>query len=118
MKSQIIFIIGVSGVGKSTIGSLLASSLQIPMFDGDDYHPESNIRKMASGEPLNDKDRLSWLQQLNTLATTQLKNEGSCVIVCSALKQAYRDILSNGISSSVRWFFLDGSFDLIQQRIS
>jgi carbohydrate kinase (thermoresistant glucokinase family) len=45
---------GVSGVGKSTIGKLLAETLQIPFFDGDDYHPKENIEKMSKGLPLND----------------------------------------------------------------
>lgn len=117
IQTQIIFIIGVSGVGKSTIGSLLSSALQIPMFEGDDYHPEANIKKMASGTPLTDDDRLGWLQQLNKIAITQLKNKRSCVIVCSALKETYRTILNEGIGSYSRWFFLAGTYDLIQQRI-
>ena len=77
---QAIFVIGVSGCGKSTIGKLLADEMNIPFFDGDDFHSKENIAKMSSGKSLNDYDRHSWLVKLNQLAKKQLKNN-SCVIV-------------------------------------
>ncbi|MGJ8745435.1 NADP-dependent phosphogluconate dehydrogenase [Polaribacter sp.] len=116
-KSNIIFIMGVSGVGKSTIGNLLSKKLKIPFFDGDDFHPESNILKMLKGEPLNDHDRLGWLQTLNKLAIKQLSMKG-CVIVCSALKEKYRDILTANIVDHSKWVFLNGSFEQIKERIN
>ena len=67
-KGPIFYIMGVSGCGKSTIGKMLAKSFDIPFFDGDDYHPEANVKKMASGSPLNDDDRKGWLASLNELA--------------------------------------------------
>lgn len=108
---------GVSGVGKSTIGNLLAATLNIPFFDGDDYHPESNILKMSKGEALNDIDRLGWLQTLNKLALKHTTNNG-CVIVCSALKEKYRDILSVNIQEYLKWIFLHGTFNQITERIN
>lgn len=112
-----IFIMGVSGVGKSTIGNLLAKELSIPFFDGDDYHPKENIAKMKSGKPLNDDDRYPWLTALNELAKEQLQNN-SCIIACSALKGGYRNILKKDIEAHTKWIFLNGSFDLIYQRLS
>ena len=56
-----IILMGVSGCGKTTIGEQLADKLGIPFYDGDDFHPEKNVEKMQSGEPLNDQDRLPWL---------------------------------------------------------
>ena len=69
--SKIYFIMGVSGCGKSTIGNLLSDELKIPFYDGDDYHPEANVKKMASGQPLTDDDRMDWLLSLNKIALNQ-----------------------------------------------
>jgi len=76
LKTNITFIMGVSGCGKSTIGHLLSKEFNIPFFDGDDFHPEKNILKMSNGEALNDDDRFGWLQTLNKLAIEQLKDKG------------------------------------------
>jgi 6-phosphogluconate dehydrogenase len=108
---------GVSGCGKSTIGKLLAQEFDIPFFDGDDFHPENNIQKMSSGEALNDDDRQGWLETLNDLAKKQL-TKNSCVIVCSALKQKYREILSEGIEGETKWVHLFGSFEQILERVN
>ncbi len=108
---------GVSGSGKSTIGKLLAQDLNIPFFDGDDFHPESNIKKMSSGQPLNDDDRQGWLLVLSNLATKELA-KNSCVIVCSALKQKYRDTLSNSIKNETKWIYLSGAFQQIYDRVN
>ncbi len=106
---------GVSGSGKTTIGQLLAQKLKMPFFDGDSYHPEANVQKMAKGHPLNDKDRQSWLQRLNRLAKDH-KSKGA-VIVCSALKKDYRKLLREDIGNDVEFVFLEGSFELISQRL-
>jgi 6-phosphogluconate dehydrogenase len=98
-KHTVIFMMGVSGVGKSTIGALLAKQLEIPFFDGDDYHSEANILKMSQGQPLTDHDRHDWLHALNTLAVAQLKTN-SCIIACSALKASYRTILETTIAAA------------------
>ena len=116
MSDKVIFVMGVSGVGKSTIGNLLSKKLGVPFFDGDDYHPEKNITKMAQGLALNDQDRLGWLKTLNALAKKQLL-KGSCVIVCSALKESYRAILSESIVAQTEWIYLYGSFNCIKNRI-
>lgn len=115
-KPLVIFIMGVSGVGKSTIGKLLSQQLSIPFFDGDDYHPEKNVKKMAQGQALTDEDRYEWLVKLNNLAIEQIKIN-SCIIACSALKEGYRDILKKNIETNVKWIFLNGSFEQISNRL-
>lgn len=108
---------GVSGSGKSTVGKLLAEDLNIPFFDGDDFHPKSNIIKMSRGQALTDEDRFGWLQSLNSLAKKQLE-KNSCIIVCSALKNKYRELLSKDIQNNTKWIFLQGSFEEITNRIN
>ncbi len=115
-KNRVIFVMGVSGVGKSTIGSLLSQEMRIPYFDGDDYHPKENVAKMQKGAPLNDGDRFGWLTRLNELAKEQLITT-SCIIVCSALKENYRTIISEGIEAESKWLYLYGSYKKIARRI-
>lgn len=115
-KPLIIYVMGVSGSGKSTIGKLLAEKLGLPFFDGDDFHPEANIKKMAEGHPLNDTDRKGWLERLNSLALEH-RNKGS-IIVCSALKEAYRITLSKNLVDSYCFVYLKGSMTEISERLS
>lgn len=106
---------GVSGCGKSTIGKMLAESLHYPFFDGDDYHLEANVKKMAEGHPLTDEDRFGWLATLNQLAKKH--SEKGAVITCSALKESYRALLARQLNATVRFVYLTGSFELIMQRL-
>jgi len=114
---QIIFIMGVSGSGKTTIGQLLAKEKELPFFDADDFHPLANVEKMKAGNPLNDEDRAPWLDRLNELAKAELNKKGA-VITCSALKASYRERLENDLSNSPKWIFLNGQFETILERIN
>lgn len=107
---------GVSGAGKSSVGQALSKSLKLPFYDGDDYHPQANIDKMRQGIPLDDSDRWGWLKNLNQLAKEALKKEGA-VMVCSALKEVYRQELSKDLSTACEWIYLKGSYELILERI-
>ncbi|MCX2719389.1 gluconokinase [Lentiprolixibacter aurantiacus] len=113
-RGTVFFVMGVSGCGKSTVGRLLAKELELPFFDGDDYHPKSNIDKMSKGKPLDDNDRLPWLQSINRLAMEHA--DSGCVIACSALKVKYRKILVEGLPR-VFWIFLKGDYSTILERI-
>jgi 6-phosphogluconate dehydrogenase len=110
-----IYIMGVSGSGKTTIGKLLSQKMNIPFVDGDDYHPASNINKLKSGIPLNDNDREGWLHSINEMAKTEV-HHNDIVIACSGLRDYYRDMLTADIPKSV-CIFLDGDYDLIYKRM-
>lgn len=107
---------GVSGCGKTTVGEHLAKRMACRFYDGDDYHPQENINKMASGQPLNDDDRLPWLQKLNTLMHECEKVNKDAVLACSALKKKYRETLSSNISN-IHFVYLTGTYAQILQRM-
>jgi carbohydrate kinase (thermoresistant glucokinase family) len=113
---MIVQIIGVSGCGKSTIARNLSKELGIPYYDADDYHPKENVDKMKNGLPLDDSDRASWLTTLSTHLQQWDKNEGA-ILACSALKEKYREVLSEGLDDC-HWVFLSGDYDLIYNRMT
>ncbi|MFN2440239.1 MAG: gluconokinase [Chitinophagaceae bacterium] len=113
--NRIIYIMGVSGSGKTTIGNLLSKKTGIPFFDADDFHPTSNKDKMKAGQPLTDEDRKGWLKQINNLAVEQMKLKGA-IIACSALKKKYRNVLAKGIAVT-EWIFLQGNYELVYERL-
>jgi carbohydrate kinase (thermoresistant glucokinase family) len=115
LMHTVIYIMGVSGCGKTTIGQLLSAKTGIPFFDADDFHSVANKEKMKQGHPLTDADRAAWLQQLNQLAIEQAKLKGA-IIACSALKERYRVILSTGIDTC-EWIFLQGTYAEIYERL-
>ena len=116
MKQNAIIVMGVSGTGNSTVGEALAKNLNAKFIDGDDLHPRANIQKMARREPLNDTDRQPWLERISD-AVFSLEHKNECgVIVCSALKKAYRDRIRHGNQQLV-FVFLDGSRELIMARM-
>lgn len=109
---QPIVLMGVSGCGKSTVGRLLSERTGAAFFDGDDFHPAENVRKMASGAPLNDRDRQGWLEALADLLNDHTE---PIIIACSALKQSYRDILSSSAHKPL-FIYLHGSREILLER--
>ena len=87
---------GVSGAGKTTVGRALARCLEWPFHEGDDFHPQENVRKMAKDEPLTDADRRPWLERLRDLVAREAARGGDAVVTCSCLKRAYRDTVRGG----------------------
>jgi gluconokinase len=114
-QHPVLVIMGVSGSGKSTVAGLLAGRLGWDLAEGDDLHPESNVAKMQSGQPLTDEDRWPWLESIADWirAHTEAGNPG--VVTCSALKKRYRDILRG---EGVVFVFLEGSRDKISDRLA
>jgi carbohydrate kinase (thermoresistant glucokinase family) len=116
IMNRIIYIMGVSGCGKSTIGELLSKKTGISFFDGDDFHPPANKEKMKAGQPLDDEDRKGWLDQINELALKQMKLKGA-IIACSALKEKYRNQIEKGMTVAPVWIFLQGDYDIVYERL-
>jgi gluconokinase len=116
---MIVLLMGVSGSGKTTIGSALAERLRIVFADADDYHSAANKAKMADGHPLNDQDREPWLETLNKLLLSWFEAGKGGVLACSALKDAYRKTLVRGLPTDAFAFvLLDGSKEMIAARLS
>lgn len=105
------------GCGKTTIGRLLSSRLGWRFADGDDYHSKENREKMKAGIPLDDDDRLPWLQTLHAVLQDAVAKNENMILACSALKRSYRRRL--GINQqTLRSVFLKGTTELLEQRIA
>ena len=91
-----IVVMGVSGSGKTTLAHGIADAMGWPFAEGDDFHPQANRDKMASGIPLTDEDRWPWLRTVAAWIGAREVAGESTVITCSALKRAYRDLLREG----------------------
>jgi len=111
----IVLLMGVSGAGKTTVGTMLASQLGWEFADADDYHPAANVEKMRNGIPLTDADREPWLESLRSLIAAWMAAGKSAVLACSALKQEYRDRLMVG--ASMRVVYLKADRELLRERL-
>jgi len=112
----IYIVAGVSGVGKTTIAQALSKELGLACLDADDFHPVANKDKMSKSIPLDDKDREPWLVAINKRLRQEEISKG-VVLACSALKNKYRRTLEKDLSDKIFWIFLEGSFELIYQRM-
>ncbi|MBV7260333.1 gluconokinase [Erythrobacter crassostreae] len=102
---RLIVIMGPSGCGKSTVARALSDALDVPMLEGDDYHPEKNLAKMASGVPLDDSDRIGWIESM--LKSANYGNAPVMVVACSALTPFVQERLSNAPDFDVRFIHLN-----------
>jgi gluconokinase len=112
---MIVIVMGTTGSGKTTIGSLLAKRMGWEFVDADDFHPPSNVEKMKHGIPLTDADREPWLKALHDKIVEWTGEKRSVVLACSALRQSYRDELR--ASSDVKFAYLKGSYQLFSERV-
>ncbi|MFP4163794.1 MAG: gluconokinase [Chitinispirillaceae bacterium] len=111
-------VMGVAGCGKTTVGSMLASRLNISFIDADDYHPEKNIEKMMKGYALRDEDRMPWLRTLGRLIEDTLGRGEDMVLACSALKQSYRAALAGQNRDQVRFIYLKCDYEAVIRRMA
>ena len=114
--TPVLIVCGVSGSGKTTIGTLLASRLGWVYAEADAFHPDANVAKMASGHALDDADRAPWLAAIGAFIDQTSAANQPAVVTCSALKRAYRDRLRSG-RPNVRFVFLDAAYDVVSERL-
>ena len=110
---SVIVVMGVSGSGKTTIGSALAGALGVEYAEADTFHPRANIEKMSSGVPLTDEDRAPWLEAIADWIREHQATGG--VVTSSALKRRYRDVLRGG--GDVWFAHLDGTREILAERM-
>jgi gluconokinase len=107
-------VMGVASCGKTSVGERLAERLGAAFIEGDSLHPKPNVEKMSAGIPLTDADRWPWLGAVGQA----LKGADGRIASCSALKQAYRNHIAAKAGRPVSFVFLDGSRELLEQRIA
>jgi gluconokinase len=107
-----VVVMGVSGSGKTTVGSALADALGLRFVDADAMHPPANVEKMAAGIPLTDADRWPWLDAVGAVLA-----HDPVVVACSALRRGYRDRL-RASATKLRFVYLHGTRELLAERMS
>jgi len=107
---------GVAGSGKTTVAKLFAEKTGAVLYEGDDFHPPSNVAKMRQGVPLTDDDRAQWLREIREKILDSLARNALAAFTCSALKAKYREQLQGG-DPRVRFVFLTGPYALIEERL-
>ena len=116
-EKPLIVVMGVAGSGKTTIASGLAETLGVPFVEGDSLHPPANVKKMAAGIALTDEDRWPWLEAIGDRIEVERVTGHGVVVSCSALKHVYRDCLRKQVHGTVQFILLDGTPELIGDRM-
>ncbi len=112
---RVVVVMGVTGVGKTTVGRLVARSLRVPFLDADDFHDAASVERMRAGEPLRTADRLPWIDRINDALRTELAGH-DVVLACSALTPELRARLARGLEDVV-FVVLTGDPALIRDRL-
>jgi gluconokinase len=113
----IVIVAGVSGSGKTTVGTLLAGRLGWRFADGDDLHPAANVAKMRAGIPLTDTDRRPWLRAIAAWMDERIARGEDAVVACSALRRSSRDLLLDG-RPAARMVFLAPDREVLARRLA
>jgi gluconokinase len=114
---QCIIVMGVAGSGKTAVAQAMAMRWDDVFIEADDLHSASNIRKLSSGIPLDDHDRLPWLRAVGERIRSELSQNRRTVTSCSALKRAYRDVLRE-YAPAAYFVELDAPIDVARARVT
>lgn len=115
-QPDVIIVMGVSGSGKTTIAKGLSTILGWEFAEGDAFHSEANVAKMAAGHALTDEDRWPWLEAIGVWISEKEDRGESAVVTCSALRRVYRDLLRKG-RPHVRFLHVVAPSEVIQDRM-
>ena len=116
-QPPVVLVMGVSGCGKTTVGSMLAERLGWTYAEADAFHPPANVAKMHAGQPLTDADRMPWLDAIGAFIDRTTADGKPAVVTCSALKRAYRDRLRAG-RPNVSVIYLDADVETVRARLA
>jgi len=111
---QVIFVIGASGTGKSTVAKALADCIEGKFLDADDFHSAQNKASMANGVPLTDEMRAGWLE---TVCKATNAHDQTTIVACSALKKIYRARIRSAVAQC-KFVFLQVDQDILAQRMA
>ncbi|WP_114285906.1 gluconokinase [Candidatus Halocynthiibacter alkanivorans] len=114
-EHRALLVMGVCGVGKTSVSRHIALRLGASYIEADDYHPAENVTAMRDGVPLSDEMRKPWLTGLSTAVET-VRKHGPVVVACSALKRNYRDLIRAHVHNT-SFICLVGDRDLIAKRL-
>jgi gluconokinase len=115
MLAPAVVVMGVSGVGKTTVGEAVARRLGFVFRDADEFHPPANVAKMSAGIPLSDEDRWPWLDAIGAAIRD---DRHGIVVTCSALKRSYRERITSAARRPVKFVFLHGTRETIAGRLA
>jgi carbohydrate kinase (thermoresistant glucokinase family) len=113
--NRLIVVMGVAGSGKSTVGAALAGALASPFLEGDAFHPPANIKKQAGGLPLDNSDRVQWIDNMAGAITRS--TAPTLVLACSALNDFVRDSLVEKTKRDCVWVLLDAPQEVLAERM-
>jgi gluconokinase len=116
-RPTVVIVMGVSGSGKTTVGTALARRLGWTFVEGDDFHSAHNVEKMATGHPLTDEDRAPWLAALRKRIDQAVADQAPIVLACSALRHSYRSVLAKGLEKEVQFVQLEVPRDVLLERL-
>ena len=115
---MMVVLMGVSGVGKTTIGQILAERTGWRLYDADEFHSAASIEKMRNGIALEDADRWPWLDRLGQAIGAKVAADGIVVAACSALRRVYRERLRKAIAAPVSFVLMDTDRDELMRRMT
>lgn len=112
-----IVVMGVSGVGKTTVARALAARLGGVFVEADDLHAPEARKRMAAGEPLTDEERMPWLRRVGDRVTEVVAGGGLPVVACSALRRRYREALVE-TAGGIAFVQLSADADRVADRLA